>query len=32
MLEDLEKKHGSRFRPAQILRDMAAKDGRFYEV
>jgi 3-hydroxyacyl-CoA dehydrogenase/enoyl-CoA hydratase/3-hydroxybutyryl-CoA epimerase len=32
MLEDLEKKHGSRFRSAQILRDMAAKDSRFYEV
>jgi 3-hydroxyacyl-CoA dehydrogenase/enoyl-CoA hydratase/3-hydroxybutyryl-CoA epimerase len=32
MLEDLEKKHGSRFGPAQILRDMAAKDGRFYGV
>ena len=30
LLEDLEKEHGNRFRPAQILYDMAAKNRRFY--
>ncbi len=31
LLEGLEKKHGNRFRPAQILYDKAAKNRRFYE-
>ena len=30
LLEDLENKHGSRFTPAQILRDNASKNERFY--
>lgn len=30
MLEDLEKKHGARFTPAQIIRDYAAKEKKFY--
>jgi len=29
-LEDLEKKHGARFTPAQIIRDYVAKGKRFY--
>jgi 3-hydroxyacyl-CoA dehydrogenase/enoyl-CoA hydratase/3-hydroxybutyryl-CoA epimerase len=31
LLEDLEKKHGARFTPAQILRDYAAKEKKFYK-
>lgn len=30
MLEDLEKKHGARFTPAQIIRDYAAQGKKFY--
>ena len=29
-LERLTKEHGERFEPAQILRDMAAKDKTFF--
>jgi 3-hydroxyacyl-CoA dehydrogenase/enoyl-CoA hydratase/3-hydroxybutyryl-CoA epimerase len=31
MMEDLENIHGNRFKPAGILRDMAATNKRFYE-
>ena len=30
LMEDLENKHGSRFTPAQILRDYASRDELFY--
>jgi 3-hydroxyacyl-CoA dehydrogenase/enoyl-CoA hydratase/3-hydroxybutyryl-CoA epimerase len=32
MLEELEKKHGARFTPAQIIRDYAAKARTFYKA
>jgi 3-hydroxyacyl-CoA dehydrogenase len=32
MMDDLTAKYGARFKPAQILRDMAAKREKFYPV
>jgi 3-hydroxyacyl-CoA dehydrogenase/enoyl-CoA hydratase/3-hydroxybutyryl-CoA epimerase len=31
LLEDLENKHGARFKPAEIIRDKANSNGRFYQ-